>query len=129
MEFAMKQKAILTALCVFFCLVTNVFSGEAVGSDKIKEMLLRPGGWLVEWRGRSEGLVEFTFEEREGKIVVEILNAAWNKSCERDVTINSGAIQLDACYDTGITLHYDPDDKEYPFKGKSQNVNYKLKAK
>ena len=53
MEVAMKQKAILTALCVFFCLVTNVFSGEAVGSDKIKEMLLRPGGWLVEWRGHT----------------------------------------------------------------------------
>ena len=125
----MKQKAILAALFVFICLVTNVLSGDAIGSDKIKEMLLRPGGWLVEWRGNSSGVVDFIFEARGENIVVKINNAAWNVTCERDVTITSDVVKLDGCSEKNILLHYDPNDKEYPFKGESPNVNYKLKAK
>ena len=125
----MKQKAILAALFVFFCLVTNALSGEAIGSDKIKDMLLRPGGWLVEWRGNSSGVIDFLFETRGEKIVVKINNAAWNVTCERDVTITSDVVKLDGCSEPNISLHYDPNDKEYPFKGESQNVNYKLKPK
>jgi len=52
-----------------------------------------------------------------------------NMSCERNVTITSDVVKLDGCYDTNISLHYDPNDKEFPFKGESPNVNYKLKAK
>jgi hypothetical protein len=129
MEVAMKQKAILAALCVFFCLGTNVYSGEAIGADKIKEMLLRPGGWLVEWRCASSGVSDSIFEERGENIVVKIHTAHWNMSCERNVTITEDAVKYDACRDTGITLYYDPNDKEYPFKGESQNCNYKLKEK
>jgi len=71
MEVAMKQKAILVALFVFFCLATNAFSGEAIGSDKIKDMLLRPGGWVVEWRGALEGVSDFIFEARGENVVVK----------------------------------------------------------
>jgi predicted PurR-regulated permease PerM len=98
-------------------------------TDKIKAILLRPGGWLVEWRGNSQGVIDFLFEARGENIVVKINNAAWNVRCERDVTITSDVVKLDACSDKNITLHYDPNDNEYPFKGESQNVNYKLKAK
>ena len=125
----MKLKAILAALLIFFCLMTNALSGEAIGSDKIKDMLLRPGGWLVEWRGNSSGVIDFIFETRGEKIVVKINNAAWNVTCERDVTITSDVVKLDGCNDPNITLRYDPNDKEYPFKGESKNVNYKLKPK
>jgi len=126
----MKQKAILAALIVFFCLVTNALAGEVLGSDKIKDMLIRPGGWLVEWRGHTySGVSDSIFEERGENIVVKIQTASMNMSCERNVTITEDAVKYDACYEPGITLHYDPDDKEYPFKGKSQNTNYKLKAK
>ena len=125
----MKQKAILTALCVFFCLVTNAFSGEAIGSDKIKEMLLRPGGWLVEWRGNSSGVIESIFEARGEKIVVKINNAAWNQTCERDVTITSDVVKYDGCNEKNISLVYDPNDHEYPFKGESPCCYYKLKEK
>jgi hypothetical protein len=115
---------------LFFLLSTqNSFSGEAIGSDKIKDMLLRPGGWLVEWRGASSGVNDFIFEARGDSIIVKIHNAAWNMSCERNVTIVEGIVKLDGCYDTNISLRYDPNDKEYPFKGESKNVNYKLKAK
>ena len=124
----MKRNVILAAVCVF-CLMTSAYSGEAIGADNIKDMLLRPGGWLVEWRGNSSGVLDFIFEDRGENIVVKIHNAAWNQSCERNVTIIEDIVNLDGCNDTGITLRYYPDDKEFPFKGESPNVNYKLKAK
>ena len=101
----------------------------AGGTDEIKALLLRPGGWLVEWRGNSSGVIDFIFEERGENVVVKIHNAAWNQSCERDVLITSDVIKLDGCNEKGIQLYYDPNDKEYPFKGESPNVNYKLKEK
>jgi hypothetical protein len=52
------------------------------------------------------------------------------QSCERDVTITSDGIKHDGCRDFGITLLFDPNDHDYPFKGKSQRgYEYKLKAK
>jgi hypothetical protein len=99
------------------------------GSDKIKTLLLRPNGWLVEWRGNSKGVSEWMFEERGENVVVKIVVPSWNQSCERDVKITSDVINLDGCNDTDIQLYYDPNDKDYPFKGESPNVNYKLKEK
>jgi len=74
-------------------------------------------------------VIDFIFEERGENVVVKIHNAAWNQSCERDVLITSDVIKLDGCNEKGIQLYYDPNDKEYPFKGESPNVNYKLKEK
>ena len=37
----MKRKTILVAVCVFFCLATNALSGEGIGPDKNKAMLLK----------------------------------------------------------------------------------------
>ena len=126
--------ALMLAIVLFLSLSTldyAVAGGKtsAGGSDKIKALLLRPNGWLAEWRGNSSGVIDFIFEERGENVVVKIHNAAWNQSCERDVKITSDVIKFDGCNETGIQLYYDPNDKEYPFKGESPNVNYKLKEK
>lgn len=99
------------------------------GTEKIKAMLLRPGGWLVEWRGNTSGVIDFIFEERGENVVVKIHNAAWNTSCERNVTITGDVVKLDGCSEKNISLNFDPNDNEYPFKGESQCCYYKLKAK
>ena len=99
------------------------------GSDKIKALLLRPNGWLVEWRGNSSGVIDSIFEARGEKIVVKINNAAWNQTCEREVTITSDVVKYDGCNEKNISLVYDPNDHEYPFKGESPCCYYKLKAK
>ena len=100
------------------------------GADKIKAALLRPGGWAVEWRSEmGKGLVDFVFEARGENVVVKIVNAAYSTTCERNVTITSDVVKLDGCFDTNISLTFDPDDHEYPFKGESQENYYKLKAK
>lgn len=80
--------------------MSNAFAQEktsTIGADKIKAMLLRPNGWIVEWRGNTSGVIDFIFEERGENIVVKIYNAAWNVNCERDVTITSDVIKLDGC--------------------------------
>ena len=98
--------------------------------DKIKTMLLRPDGWFVEWRSTSyEGVGHNIFEDRGGNVVVKINNPSMNTSCERKVRITSDGIKFDGCWDTNITLHFDPKDQEYPFKGESKTTNYKLKRK
>ena len=126
--------ALTLAIVLFFSLITLdyvVAGGKTAtgGSDKIKALLLRPNGWLVEWRGNSSGVSDWIFEERGENVMVKIRTAAWNMECERNVTITADVVKFDACYDTGIQLHYDPNDKEYPFKGESPNVNYKAKEK
>ena len=98
-------------------------------TDKIKAILVRPGGWVVEWRGNSSGVLDFTFEARGENIVVKINNPAWNQNCERDVTITSDVVEFDGCSAKNISLVYDPGDNEYPFKGESPCCYYKLKAK
>ena len=128
-----------TLLAIFFGVILIVFGGSIFssvytisntyaqetateGTDKIKAILLRPGGWIVEWRGMSEGVVDFIFEARGENVVVKIHNAAMNMDCERNVTLSSDVVKLDACYDTNISLRFDPNDNEYPFKGKGKNV-------
>ena len=85
----------------------------------------RRNGKVETYSGESE----FMFEERGENVVVKIVVPSFNQSCERDVKITSDVIKLDGCNETGIQLHYDPNDKEYPFKGESQKANYKLKEK
>jgi len=108
----------------------------ASGPDKIKAVLLRPAGWKVDWIGPSgTGQAEFIYEARGEKVVAKIQNLSRSDgsillSCERDVTITSDGIKHDGCRDREITLRFDPNDQDYPFKGKSSlNTEYKCKAK
>jgi hypothetical protein len=126
--------ALTLAIVLFFSLSTLDYAiaggkTSAVGSDEIKALLLRPNGWLVEWRGYSSGVIDSIFEARGEKIVVKINNAAWNQTCEREVTITSDVVKYDGCNEKNISLVYDPNDHEYPFKGESPCCYYKLKAK
>ena len=99
------------------------------GQDEIKAMLLRPGGWLVEWRGNSSGVIESIFEDHGDNIVVKINNPAWNQKCERNVIIVGDFVKYDGCSEKNIVLKFDPNNNEYPFKGESPCCYYKLKKK
>ncbi len=104
----------------------------AGGPDKIKAMLLRPAGWRADWSGHGgSGVSELIFEARGEKVVAKIQRLTpsfW--SCERDVTITSDVVKLDLCYDPDLTLLFDPNDHDYPFKGKTpKGYEYNLKAK
>ena len=113
--------------------VTNANAQEKTNADTveiIKNALIRPGGWLMEWSAfGNKGVVETIYEERGGNIVAKINNAALNQTCEREVKISSEGFKMDGCNDTNITMIFDPDNQEYLFKGESEKYNYKLKAK
>jgi hypothetical protein len=102
-------------------------------SDKIKTMLLRPGGWIADWKGPGNaGESVYLFEIRGEKVVAKISNIDSIRpvSCERDVVILSDVVKYNSCGQTGVTLQYDPNDQVYPFKGKSPGgFEYKFKAK
>jgi hypothetical protein len=102
--------------------------------DKIKVMLLKPGGWDADWSGPGRSGEGFClFESRGEKVVAKISiidRPLPNRYCERDVIISSDVVKFDSCRDSGITLQFDPNDNVYPFKGTSSGgVIYKLKAK
>jgi hypothetical protein len=101
------------------------------GADKIKAALLRPGGWISQWRcDMGDTVADLVFEARGENVVVKIHNAL-NQTCERNVTITSDVVKMDGCNEPGanMTLTFDPNDHEYPFKGGNKNCNLKLKAK
>ena len=104
----------------------------AGGADKIKAALLRPGGWIAQWRcnlGPTEA--DFVFEARGENVIVKMHNIAMNQTCERNVTITSDVVKMDGCNEVGAntTLTFDPNDHEFPFKGGNKDCNLKLKAK
>ena len=105
-----------------------------------RDMLLRPAGWIYEWkpgpansvdpnqRGET-GHGEMLFQARGDAIVVAIHNLTLAGWCEHGATVSADGVTFDACYETGITLRYDPADPEYPFKGGGPRHEYRLKAK
>ena len=103
--------------------------------DKIKALLLRPAGWKADWSlpgGYDKGEGEWIFEARGDKVVAKILITSRSNplSCEKAVTLTSDGVKFDGCYDLDITLRFDPNDQDYPFKGKSgRGYDYKVKAK
>jgi len=102
--------------------------------DKIKALLLRPAGWKADWSlpgGYDKGEGEWIFEARGDKVVAKILITSYdNVRCEREVTLTADGAKYDGCYESGITLRFDPNDQDYPFKAKSPTgYEYKFKAK
>lgn len=140
MTSAPRLAAIAAAVLVLGIGMTAVAQDQtgAIGSDKIKAVLLRPAGWKVDWIGPSGsgiGTVEFVYEARGQEVVVRIQqqfrsDGATLPKCERGVMINSDGMQHDGCMDYGITFLFDAKDQDYPFRGKSpRGYEYKLKAK
>ena len=104
----------------------------APGPDKIRAMLLRPWGWIVEWGGQwGPGEAGFLYEARGEKVVVIIenfTNPGWN--CEREVTITAEGFRHDGCRDNDVIFRVDPTDPAYPFKGKGRlGIDYRFRAK
>jgi len=113
--------------------ISNSYAQEktaTVGADKIKDILLRPDGWIAEWdcnMGTQE--TDLLFEVRGENVVVIIHNVAWNQTCERNVKITSDLVKMDGCNQSNIRMSFDPNNDVYPFIGGNQNCNLKLRAK
>ena len=82
-------------------------------------------------RVRGSGTSEQIYEARGEKVVVRIeILTPYVWSCEHDVTITSDGIKHNGCRQQDFVLLFDPNDHDYPFKGKSPTgYEMKLKAK
>lgn len=129
---------ILFLPCFTLFLSVNIISKSyaqdkaADSADKIKAILLRPGGWWAEYHDITALMHTtniFIFEDRGENIVVNINVIHRKKTCESNVTITSDVVKMDGCHTINISLFYDPNDHEYPFKGENQYYKFKLKAK
>ena len=122
----------LFLLCVFAFLSIFITFVEAQTSsgdvDKIKSLLLRPSGWVAyisKGSSGESGEAEFLFAEREGNVTVKTIRYLTTPksgdAVERNefkVTITSDAIKTHASGEPNLTIHYDPNDSVYPFKGR-----------
>jgi hypothetical protein len=128
------------ALCIASLLavapvVAQVPATVGKASD-LKAMLLGTSTWRADWKGTSpsgvaeSGMTEIMFEARGDKVVATLRNVTRSQSCERDVTMTTGVVKFDACNVKDVTLRFDPNDRDYPFKGKSTaNYEWTLKRK
>ena len=139
----MRLYSLLVIYCVFYFLslhaIPTAYAQDqtgAAGPDKIKAMLFRPAGWTADHIGPSgSGKTEFIYEARGEKVVAKIQGLSRSDgaplvSCEQEVTITSDGIKHNGCREREITLRFDPNDQDYPLKGKSSlGYEYKFKAK
>lgn len=134
----MKRPLVLVITCVlcFSSLHTRPTAyaqdqTKAPGGEKIKTLLLRSIGWVVEWQG-PEGTAQagLTYEARGDKVVVGIEHLGETSVyCERDVTITADGFAHDGCRDRDVRFRFDPTDPAVPFIGKGAlGIEYKLRA-
>lgn len=104
----------------------------AGAAEDIKAILLGTPTWHADWmRPGDVGVSEIVFEAKGDKIVAKLRRVTPPEvSCEYEVTITAGAVKFDGCLRQNVVLRFDPNDREYPFKGTSDgNFEWKLKRK
>ena len=108
-------------------------AGSAVGADRIGAILTEQAKWTVYWSSvapaprppasAGSGAVEFT---RHGDTIRgHISIPAMARECEFEVVVKDGGFSYPGCPSPQDRLvrspdreiSYDPDDREYPFKG------------
>jgi hypothetical protein len=106
----------------------------AMTAEKLRSMVVQPAGWTATYSHFSNrgdvGSVDMLFEVRGERVVATIKDVVHARSCERDVTITSDSVKFDGCAIKDITLHFDPNDPKYPFKGTStMSYDFRLEKK
>lgn len=124
------------AVCIALLLAVApvLAQGQAAAgkAEDIKAMLLGTATWHADWtRPGDSGVSEIVFEARGDKVMAKLVRITPPTiSCEHDVTITTGVVKFDGCLRQNVTLSFDPNDREYPFKGNSEgNFEWKLKRK
>lgn len=117
-----------------------VFSLQAVGTaatptqetDKMMHALLRPTGWRAEWQGPGgAGVTEVIFQRQAETLIAKIrLVTPFEMTCENPVTVGPDTVTFDGCRDPAVTLTFNANDKDIPFRGRSpRGYEWQLRAK
>jgi hypothetical protein len=98
--------------------------------DKVKTILLKPGGWIGEWQCSTvTTLAGLRFDDDGNNFMVNIDKIMEYQACKTKATITSDGFKFSGCYQGAFQMIYDPNDERYPFKADSRTCNLKIKAK
>jgi hypothetical protein len=120
----------LVALCILqSAVIAPVFAQE---NKVMLETLLRPTGWRAEWTGPGgSGITEVMFLRQGDTVTAKIrLVLPIEMVCENPVKVESTTVSFDGCRDPGLKLHFDPTDRDIPFRGSTpRGYEWKLRPK
>ena len=117
----------------------NTASG--VGVDAIKRLLTSHKQWTFYWDRASRGSrprLGSTTDHRSPSATLEFMRVGlrllghaqevlpYTGECEFEVTVREDGFTFPGCWGSDKPLTYDPDDREYPFKGRSDGMLFWL---
>ena len=106
-------------------------TGSAIGVEAIKRVLTGQKQWRLYWdRGVGRPRRAGKPSDRSGSLTLEFMRLGQrfvaradnddvhHAECEFEVTVKDDGFIFEGCWGTEKTMTYDPDDREYPFKGR-----------
>jgi hypothetical protein len=128
------------AFCaLIFCFVETISTVYAQGQpptftpDKIRTLLLRPGGWEGDSCGPGgcwDLIIRFEASGEKTLAKIKILDGTKViSSCQQEAVLSSDIVKFDGCRSSGIALQFDPNDNVYLFKGGVPHLGFKIKLK
>jgi hypothetical protein len=105
----------------------------AVGAERIRAILAEQGQWTMHWSTvaggprppASAGTGTIVFAQRGNKLLGRVSIPVFARECEFEVVVTDAGFRYPGCPSPQDRLVrapdrdivYDPDDREYPFKG------------
>ena len=106
-------------------------NASAIGVEGIKRVLTDQKQWRLYWdRGVERPRIAGRMSERSGSLTLEFMRVGQqlvahaerdevhHAECAFEVSLKGDGFTFEGCWGTDKTMTYDPDDREYPFKGR-----------
>jgi hypothetical protein len=112
-------------------------TASAIGVEAIKRVLTGQKQWRLYWDRSGVGRPRFgkTTSDRSLSATLEFMRLGGGQfvahqerdellhgECEFEVTVKEDGFIFPGCWGSGTTMTYDPDDREYPFKGRTNGT-------
>jgi len=113
-------------------------TASPVGVDAIKRLLTGHKQWTLYWDRASRArrpLLGPKAADRSLSATLEFMRAGSNvighaqddqppyKECEFEVAVGEGGFTFAGCWGSDTTMTYEPEDHEYPFKGRTEGTS------
>ena len=134
-------RVVLTSGCVTLFAGASYGQSEArglpIGVEAIKRMLTGHKQWTFYWDRASRGSrprLGSTTTQRSPSATLEFMRVGlrllghaqedppYTGECEFEVTVREDGFTFAGCWGSEKPMTYDPDDREYPFKGSSDGM-------
>jgi hypothetical protein len=131
---------VLTSGCVTLCAAASYGQSETrgvpIGVEAIKGMLTRHKQWTFYWDRApvSRPRLGSATTDRSPSATLEFLpvglrvighaqnDQVHHAECDFEVTVREDVFTFAGCWGSDKRMEYDPDDREYPFKGRTDGT-------